>query len=62
MSYKVFSGPYVYDSGVAFPNNGSLVVQEAENRLYQVTVALYDSDDTSFTGSPLYSFTSAKLQ
>ena len=62
VSYKVFSGPYVYDSGVAFPNNGSLVVQEAENRLYQVTVALYDSDDTSFTGSPLYSFTSAKLQ
>ena len=62
VSYRVYRGPYVYQSGIFFPNDGALVARDAENRLYQVTVALYDAADTGFNGTPVYSFASTKLE
>ena len=62
VTYRVYKGPYVYQAGIAFPDDGSLVARTAENRLYRVTVALYDSSNTDFSGTPIHSFTSTKLQ
>lgn len=62
VSYRVYRGPYVYHSGIPFPNDGALITRDAENRFYLVTVALYDVADTSFSGTPIYTFTSAKLE
>lgn len=41
---------------------GTLVSSSQKNRMYEMSIEIYDGSNTNFSGEPLYKFTSAKLQ
>ncbi|MGM9521963.1 MAG: prepilin-type N-terminal cleavage/methylation domain-containing protein [Oscillospiraceae bacterium] len=62
VQYKIQRGSYFSQNGTFAGEQGSLVSKSAKNRMYQVNIAIYDKNDTGFTGTPIYTFTSTKLQ
>ncbi|MDD3347405.1 type II secretion system protein [Oscillibacter sp.] len=56
VTYHIYQGDYLYVNGTF---SGDLVKKAPENRIYEVTVDLYDGD---YTGSPVYSLRTTKLQ
>ncbi|MEA4934988.1 MAG: hypothetical protein VB071_15600, partial [Lawsonibacter sp.] len=56
VTYHIYQGNYLYVNGTF---SGELVRKSPENRIYEVTVDLYAGD---YTGTPVYSFHTTKLQ
>ena len=56
-------GSYKYSEGsFSGEKEGDLVAKTPKERIYQVKIKLYDKNITDFTGTPLYTFTTTKLQ
>ena len=62
VQYKIQRGSYFSQNGTFEGAQGALVSKSVKNRMYQVNIAIYDKNDTGFTGTPIYTFTSNKLQ
>ena len=62
VQYKIQCGIYFSRNGYFAGEQGALVSKSAKNRMYQVNIAIYEKSDTGFTGTPIYTFASTKLQ
>ena len=61
VNYRIFTGNYFSRQGYFAGEHGDLVSKTDRNRMFEVTVQLFDAADTTFT-TPLHTFRSTKLQ
>ena len=62
VTYKIYRGNWWEVRGSFAGEHGALVSKSSKNRLYDVTIGIYDSDSADFSGNPLYTIHSTKLQ
>lgn len=62
VTYKIYRGNWWEVSGSFAGEHGALVSKSSKNRLYDVTIRIYDSDSADFSANPLYTVHSTKLQ
>lgn len=62
VTYKIYRGDWWEVSGSFAGEHGALVSKSSKNRLYDVTIRIYDSDAADFSANPLYTVHSTKLQ
>ena len=66
ITYDIYRGSYFSDIGYFGgddPNKGGDLVSKTErNRMYDVTVEIYDAKDTAFTTTPIHTAYATKLQ
>lgn len=61
VSYRIYRGDFFSRTGTFAGEHGDLVSKSGKNRIFEVTVQIFASDDDTFT-TPLYTFQSTKLQ
>jgi hypothetical protein len=61
VNYRIFTGSYFSRQGDFEGERGDLVSKTDRNRMFEVTVQLFDAADTTFT-TPLHTSRSTKLQ
>ena len=61
VNYRVYRGDFFSRVGYFSGEHGDLVSKSDRNRIYEVTVQIFDTADTTFT-TPLHTFRSTKLQ
>ena len=61
VNYRIFTGSYFSRQGYFAGERGDLVSKTDRNRMYEVTVQLFDAADTTFT-TPIHTSRSTKLQ
>lgn len=62
VTYKIYRGNWWEASGSFAGEHGALVSKSSKNRLYDVTIRIYDSDSMDFSANPIYTVHSTKLQ
>ncbi len=61
VNYRIYRGDFFSRVGYFAGEHGDLVSKTDRNRIFEVTVDIFDPDDTTFT-TPLHTFRSTKLQ
>ena len=61
VNYRIYTGNYFSRQGYFAGEHGDLVSKSEYNRMFEVTVQIFDAADTNFT-TPLHTFRSTKLQ
>ena len=61
VNYRIYRGDYFSRVGYFAGEHGDLVSKSDRNRIYEVTVQIFDAADNTFT-TPLHTFRSTKLQ
>ena len=61
VNYRIYRGDYFSRMGYFAGEHGDLVSKSDRNRIYEVTVQIFDAADNTFT-TPLHTFRSTKLQ
>ena len=61
VNYRIYRGNFFSRVGYFAGEHGDLVSKSDRNRIYEVTVQIFDAADTTFT-TPLHTFRSTKLQ
>ena len=61
VNYRIYTGNYFSRPGDFEGEHGDLVSKSGRNRMFEVTVQLFDAADDTFT-TPLHTFRSTKLQ
>ena len=61
VNYRIYTGNYFSRQGYFEGERGDLVSKTDRNRMFEVTVQIFDAADTNFT-TPLHTFRSTKLQ
>ncbi len=61
VSYRIYRGDFFSRTGTFAGEHGDLVSKSGKNRIFEITVQVFASDDSTFT-TPLYTFKSTKLQ
>jgi hypothetical protein len=61
VNYRIYRGDYFSRMGYFAGEHGDLVSKSDRNRIYEVTVQIFDTADNTFT-TPLHTFRSTKLQ